>query len=221
MAAVVVTAIVVPVVLRLVAGRSSSAAPRSAGARAGAAELVLALVGLPQTLLAAEQIPLVLRLPVMGVTLWIVIGLALVPAAAAAESLGPVAACRRSWQLVRGSWWRVFGLTLLFQIVGLISSVVAVGYDDIAVRHLQPGASLTLVDHPLAVLLAAVTTVAVVMTAMGRTLLYVDFRTEAEGLAWSLDAARRGDDRELFGPGGVYGRPTPAPVTATGAPSGW
>src|SRR5262249_56585201 len=33
------------------------------------------------------------------------------------EGSGPVDALRRSWPLVRGSWWRIFGITLLAGIV--------------------------------------------------------------------------------------------------------
>lgn len=38
------------------------------------------------------------------------------------EGLGPVAALRRSWELVKGSWWWVFGIIV---VVGIASSMVS------------------------------------------------------------------------------------------------
>jgi hypothetical protein len=58
------------------------------------------------------------------------------------EGQRPVAALRRSSALVRGSWWRVFGITLLVYVVGrltggligipfsLLSGVSLAGSDD-------------------------------------------------------------------------------------------
>jgi len=45
---------------------------------------------------------------------------------ASAEPLGPVAILRRSWELTRGHWRRLFGFFLVFLIAAIIS-VVAVG----------------------------------------------------------------------------------------------
>jgi hypothetical protein len=35
---------------------------------------------------------------------------------ASAEAVGPIAIIRRSWELTRGSWWRLFGFFLIFMI---------------------------------------------------------------------------------------------------------
>lgn len=58
-----------------------------------------------------------------GVWLWAAWGLA--PAALIAERAGPITSLRRSFRLVRGTWWRVFGILLLTTlIVGVITSLV-------------------------------------------------------------------------------------------------
>ncbi|NEE54877.1 hypothetical protein G3M55_61130, partial [Streptomyces sp. SID8455] len=44
---------------------------------------------------------------------WIWVKLSLAPTVVVFENQGPFAAIRRSAQLVRGSWWRVFGIGLL------------------------------------------------------------------------------------------------------------
>ncbi|MCJ0869943.1 hypothetical protein [Streptomyces sp. AP-93] len=56
-------------------------------------------------------------------SIWLVARFSLAPAAAVCEGLGPVAALRRSSQLVRDGWWRVFGLSMLGHLVAM-----AVGY---------------------------------------------------------------------------------------------
>ncbi|WP_030322536.1 hypothetical protein [Streptomyces flavochromogenes] len=52
---------------------------------------------------------------------WIWVKFSLAPAAAVMEGQGPVASMRRSSQLVRGDWWRVFGCLLA---AGIMASVV-------------------------------------------------------------------------------------------------
>ncbi|WP_307127615.1 hypothetical protein [Streptomyces sp. B1I3] len=47
------------------------------------------------------------------VAVWLWIKFCLAPAAVVFEGQGSVAALRRSSQLVRGDWWRIFGITLL------------------------------------------------------------------------------------------------------------
>ncbi|WUC99520.1 hypothetical protein OHS17_07625 [Streptomyces sp. NBC_00523] len=54
--------------------------------------------------------------------LWLWVRLALAPAAAVFENQGPMASLRRSALLVRGDWWRIFGMMLL---AGIISSAVS------------------------------------------------------------------------------------------------
>ena len=47
-------------------------------------------------------------------------------AVASAENIGPIAILRRSWDLSRGNWWRLFAFLLLF-VIAALCLVVAVG----------------------------------------------------------------------------------------------
>jgi hypothetical protein len=62
-------------------------------------------------------------------TIWLAVRWLLAPVALVLEKCGPVTAMRRSAQLVRASWWRVFGIALLAQVIaGLISQVLTVPF---------------------------------------------------------------------------------------------
>ncbi|MGW6784844.1 oxidoreductase [Streptomyces sp. NPDC054987] len=56
-------------------------------------------------------------------SLWLMTRLGLAPAVAVCEGLGAVASLRRSAQLVKDGWWRVFGISMLGSVVAM-----AVGY---------------------------------------------------------------------------------------------
>ncbi|WP_045729758.1 glycerophosphoryl diester phosphodiesterase membrane domain-containing protein [Pseudarthrobacter chlorophenolicus] len=63
----------------------------------------------------------------IAVFAWIAIKVMVAPAAVVIEEVGPIAALRRSWQLTRGNWWRIFGMTLVVSLlVGVISQVVMI-----------------------------------------------------------------------------------------------
>ncbi|MFF3837246.1 oxidoreductase [Streptomyces sp. NPDC001930] len=73
---------------------------------------------------ASVAIPLTLFLVALATLpfgLWIWVKFSLAPTAAVMEGQGPVASMRRSSQLVRGDWWRVFGCLLA---AGIMASVV-------------------------------------------------------------------------------------------------
>ncbi|MDR8414258.1 glycerophosphoryl diester phosphodiesterase membrane domain-containing protein [Nonomuraea sp. 3-1Str] len=96
------------------------------------------------------------------------------------EGLGPVAALRRSWELVRGDFWRVFGILLLTSlIVGVVASILQVPF--------------TMVGTVLGVLGsgAGSAIVAAVLIAVGGTLgAMISYPIEA-GVAGLLYADRR------------------------------
>lgn len=76
----------------------------------------LAITGVLVILLSTATTP---------IALWIWVKFSLAPTAAVVESAGTLTALRRSAQLVRGSWWRVFGYTLVMAlIVGGVSFAV-------------------------------------------------------------------------------------------------
>jgi hypothetical protein len=100
-------------------------------------------------------------------------------AAMMAEDLGPIKGLGRSWNLVRGSWWRTFGILLIVGIMqavigyalgflfGLIAGVVTSG--DVQLAVIAVGSTI------LGALVSPITTIAVV-------LLYFDLRVRKEGL---------------------------------------
>jgi hypothetical protein len=63
---------------------------------------------------ALRLIPLGLGIfALIPVGIWLWVRFSLAPTVAVIESRGPVAALRRSAGLVRGAWWRIFGISLL------------------------------------------------------------------------------------------------------------
>lgn len=56
---------------------------------------------------------------VSGVMLFVAVRLMLSSAIASAEPIGPAAIIRRSWDLTRGNWWRMFGFFVAF-IIGAV-----------------------------------------------------------------------------------------------------
>jgi membrane-anchored glycerophosphoryl diester phosphodiesterase (GDPDase) len=80
-----------------------------------------ALLGV--ALLGVLLVPLFLCLPV---ALWIVVRWSVSVPALLAEGVGPVQSIRRSWQLTRGNWWRIFGiLAVVVVIQAVMNSILA------------------------------------------------------------------------------------------------
>ncbi|WP_406001566.1 hypothetical protein [Streptomyces sp. NBC_00829] len=138
----------------------------------------------------------------LGVWLWVKFSLA--PAAAVFEGQGAVAAMRRSAQLVRGDWWRIFGITVLAAMTAAVTSYVMqiplsvlevipglLGTDD-----LRSGATVSQVLVSLGGTLAVgvagqlITQIAVAaFPQLVTSLLYVDRRIRTENLAAALAEA--------------------------------
>lgn len=136
-----------------------------------------------------------------GIWLWVQFTLA--PAAVVFEGLGPFAALGRSVRLVKGCWWRVFGISLLGAIIaGAISWVLNLPFQFMSI---VPGGALP--DDPnemtVQILIASVATsmafgllgqmlgtlVTAVYPPLVNALLYVDRRMRTENLAASLAEA--------------------------------
>lgn len=135
---------------------------------------------------------------------WIWIKVCLAPAAVVFEGRGPVAALRRSAELVRGDWWRIFGITLLAALIaGAAGYVIQIPF---SVLGLFPGmigtASLEEDPSPTAVIVAM--SGYMVATLLGQLvsqiisttfpqlvtgLLYVDRRIRTENLGPALAEA--------------------------------
>jgi hypothetical protein len=127
-------------------------------------------------------------------TIWVGVRLVLAPPVVVLERAGPATALRRSWQLVQGSWWRVFGIYLLATvIVGLIAGIIEIPFTLVGLlfggssflipnlTHVSAGPSL------LAVIVSAIggviaTTCTRPVSAGVLVLLYADLRMRKEGL---------------------------------------
>ncbi|NYH51707.1 hypothetical protein HNR06_001296 [Nocardiopsis arvandica] len=114
------------------------------------------------------------------------------------ERLGVGASLARSWRLTQGSWWRVFGITLLaYLLIGLVGSLLSTPLSIVAVvpSFVAPGETWAAVVsgaviYVSEVLVSSITTPFTVGVA---TLLYVDLRMRREGLDLKLhEAARAG-----------------------------
>ncbi|HEX6934480.1 MAG TPA: glycerophosphoryl diester phosphodiesterase membrane domain-containing protein [Streptosporangiaceae bacterium] len=180
-------------------------------------------------LLVAKLTALAVVLGVVGflaalvVTIWVSIRLTLAVPAVVLEGAGPIDALKRSWQLVQGSWWRIFGVTLLAGIVvAFIGGILQLPFS--IVGSLAGGGGfpgMFNAGNP-AVATAAPTVLSVVIGAIGSiiaatctrpisagvtVLLYTDMRIRKEGLDLALNQAAQsraltGDEfRNLWRPG--------------------
>ncbi|WP_371615287.1 hypothetical protein [Streptomyces sp. NBC_00454] len=146
-------------------------------ALAGPGAAVLA-AGLPP-LLAAATLPVALGLGVLFV---------LAPTAAAYEGLGPVAALRRSAGLVRGAWWRTFGITALAAVIAAGAAyAVQLPFAFAGALSLVPAIDGGLAHATFAALGGMVAqTLLLCFPQLAAGLVYVDRRIRREGLAAEL-----------------------------------
>jgi hypothetical protein len=179
-------------------------------------------------LAAANAGPTVVAFAILGglatlvVTVWIWVRLSLALPAVVLEGIGPVDALRRSWQLVKGSWWRVFGITLLAGIVVAIIGFILQLPFGIVSGLTGGGGGFTMIGAGSTTATAAPTVLSVAITAIGSiiaatctrpisagvtVLLYTDMRVRGEGLDLALNQAAQahaltGDEfRRLWRPG--------------------
>ncbi|MBU4250477.1 MAG: glycerophosphoryl diester phosphodiesterase membrane domain-containing protein [Actinobacteria bacterium] len=135
-------------------------------------------------------IPLVLA--TLVVVPWLSIRLLLVPPAIAIEKLGPLRAIRRSWELTRGQFWRLFGIYLLSSLLismatNMVSTVFSFAALMVSVANQEVGLVAAMVASTVAtVVLSLPLTTAVV------TLLYVDTRIRHEGYDLTIAEALYG-----------------------------
>ena len=127
---------------------------------------------------------------------YVYVRLALAPCALVLERSGVRASLTRSSVLVKGDWWRVFGILLLVLVIGSFVSLTL----QLPFEALGAGSLGGIVDAERDVLTArslalsaigsiVTTTLITPFTAGARALLYVDRRMRAEGLDVALAAA--------------------------------
>jgi hypothetical protein len=179
-------------------------------------------------------------LAALVLTIWLSTMLSLVTPVVVLENERPVRALVRSWRLVRRSFWRVFGITLLAGIiVAVAGGILQLPFTFFgAVLGSGTGGTVILVIGAI-----AAGTVTRPITAGVTVLLYVDMRMRKEGLDLALRTASGSGQpgsglpgSGLPGSGGPLGDdfatvwrppsagpvPTPgAPPTAAGAPPPW
>lgn len=142
---------------------------------------------------------------------WIYVKVLLAPAAVAVEQHAPFRAIGRSWSLVRGHWWRTFGIVLLVSIiVGVIASVITTPlsmFGGVAAPFLEPRSTQQAFESARVWMIVTLVVTALV-NALTRAflscvtaLLYVDYRIRHEGfdldLAAAADQAGLGDDERF------------------------
>ncbi|MFF2045794.1 hypothetical protein ACFVVX_35765 [Kitasatospora sp. NPDC058170] len=147
----------------------------------------------------------------LPVAVWIWIQLSLAAPALMLEKQGVLTALSRSRRLVRGAWWRLFGINLLSQVLaGIVAGMISVpftivgvvlGFDDIAGQADSGG----LVSLPPALLITTAiagvisATLTIPFTASIGVLLYVDQRIRREAL--DIELARAAGLPEYGGTG--------------------
>ncbi|MEV7415102.1 hypothetical protein [Streptomyces sp. NPDC089919] len=159
--------------------------------------------------------PAVVLLPLgvlatLPLSVWLGVRFSLAPAAVVVEGLGPVAALRRSAALVKGAWWRIFGITLLTVLIAsVIGYVIQLPFTFVGMFALFPAALLDagdadgstagmvlgMVVYCLCILLGMVVSqlFQLGLPQLATGLLYVDQRMRQEGLAPALLAAATGE----------------------------
>jgi hypothetical protein len=122
--------------------------------------------------------------PLFAVTVWLVISFALALPIVVLEHAGPRAALRRSFLLVRGNWWRAFGVLAVAAVVlGLAADLMNAPVQILAValtrNGLNPPIGAVIVSAAGKALAGTVTVPAAVAVTV---LLYADLRMRADGL---------------------------------------
>jgi hypothetical protein len=140
----------------------------------------------------AALVAVVLAIGTILVTVWVSVRLVLSPPALVLEKVGVIEAMRRSWALVKGGWWRTFGISLLAGILAVVvANVLSVPLSFVA--GLLPALNPDLVVIGLA-LSSALTTIITTMVTLPflagvTSLLYIDRRIRREGLDLELQRA--------------------------------
>lgn len=133
----------------------------------------------------------------LALSIWIYIKVLVAPAAVVIEELGAVDGLRRSWQLTRGNWWRVLGITLVVAImVGIIAQVVTIPVSLLPMFYTSVVSPHGGADQAVAAAVAIAVVTAIVTALVGgvgyafqtavMALLYLDLRMRKDGLDIAL-----------------------------------
>ena len=199
--------------------------------------LLVAVLALAHITVAAVLIGVFGGLASLVVSVWIWVRLTLAIPAVVLEEVGAVTALKRSWRLVQGSWWRIFGISLLTGVVvsvigfvlelpfSLLSSVAGGGSNGLtSIFSHTAGTAAVVAPSVLSVVIGAIgsiiaSTVTRPISAGVTVLLYTDMRIRKEGLDLALNQASQaqaltGDEfRNLWRPTAPTSTP-PNPTTS-------
>ncbi len=149
---------------------------------------------------AAVLVGIVGFIALFVLTIWVAVRLLVAIPVVVLEAAGPVAALRRSWLLVAGNWWRVFGIYLLAAIVvGIVAGLIELPFTIARViisGHGSVGLGFASTAAPTvsALIVGAIggiiaTTCTRPVSAGVSVLLYADLRMRKEGLDLVLQQA--------------------------------
>lgn len=133
-----------------------------------------------------------LLLPGSAVALWLTISMGLAAPALVLERQSIRAALSRSFRLVRGAWWRVFGVTLIVAILtAIVSGLIALPFTEADLIANGNGSDGTAVSSLLLGAIGGFIAGAVTLpiSAGSSALLYIDQRIRREALDLELAAA--------------------------------
>lgn len=167
---------------------------------AGVAALLLTLLAGPLRPVTAIPVVYVAILAVSPLTTWLWLRMSLAPTVAVVEPYGPLAALRRSRDLVRGNWWRIFGITLVASLcAGFAADIIMVliellGFLGVGGALLSDSSSpsfgaVSLVAVPVMLAMLFCEFVVLTFPQLVVSLIYVDQRMRKENLAAGLIAA--------------------------------
>lgn len=169
--------------------------------------IVVALITGDSDIATWALLPLLGLLVAFPVAVWLWVKFIFAPAAAVLERQGPIAAMRRSSRLVRGDWWRIYGISVLGGVIAAVVSYVVqlpfnflgmlpgmAGTSDLGPESSAGQAVVAMSGMLIAMFVAQM--IGQIFSAtfpqLVNSLLYVDQRIRKENLAPALaDAAAR------------------------------
>ncbi len=178
---------------------------------------------------AAIGLGVLCGLAAIACTVWFSVMLSMAAPVTVLERKPPAAAIGRSWRLVRGSFWRVLGITLLAAlIVAVADAIVRLPFGSAATASGGSGGLLGVSGRvaPAAVLVSAVG--AIVAGALTRpvsagvnVLIYMDLRMRREQLGGALRAAAGGGPLTGDEFATAWQPPGPTNPSRGARPGGW
>ncbi|WP_186355668.1 hypothetical protein [Streptomonospora sp. PA3] len=158
-------------------------------------------------------------LGLIALAVWVYVRTSLAMPVAVLERSGPAAALGRSWRLTQRSWWRVFGILLVAQIlVSMVVNLLSTPFTGgaMVLSFLAPDAAWMPVAATAASFVGTVLagTLGIPFIVGVTTLLYIDLRMRREGLDLRLQAAAQSGQHV---DAGIY---LPEETAPAGPPSG-